>query len=246
MPYLTKGYFGLIEFLQAVSRIRKSGKRVAIILSPSEAQVTPDKQQELVERFNIELSDYDEELPIFLIQQAVNAVDSQIPVLSLFDAFVCATRENQDLYYGTDTHWSVEGNKLAGDSLARFIALDWFQKKTDIQACSDNSNHNRTVVSTDLRATAFKNYLFPMLDSSNIGLTNVQKGILETYPPVANLYEVQGTASFAIGTINGLNWDKLNLSEPISMPEHSEFVTLTGWAVDLPAKKSYRRNIYRN
>jgi hypothetical protein len=126
---LKRGYQALAEFIQMVSEIRQSGKQVVVMLAPNEMQVTPEQQQELQRRHDIKLGQYDTELSAFLIQEMAHQVDPEIPVLHLSDALLCAGAEGQDLYYGTNTHWSVAGNHLVGEILARFIAGEWLEQK---------------------------------------------------------------------------------------------------------------------
>lgn len=122
---LNRGYQALAEFIRMVSEIRQSGKQVVIMLAPNEFQVTPKQQQELRNRHDINLEQYDSKLSAYLIQGMVRQIDPEIPLLHLFDALLCADAEGQALYYGTNTHWSVVGNRLVGEILARFIAGEW-------------------------------------------------------------------------------------------------------------------------
>ena len=123
---LAEGYEAVGAFAAFVSEIRRSGRPVEVMLSPSELQVTPDLQQVLAVRFDLDPGRYDYELPAWLVQEIFDRVDSRIPVLHLFDAFRCATDAGADLYYGTDTHWTAEGNRLAGEVLASFLGRHWF------------------------------------------------------------------------------------------------------------------------
>ncbi|MFC1796706.1 SGNH hydrolase domain-containing protein [Pseudomonadota bacterium] len=125
---LKRGYQALAEFIRMVSEIRQSGKQVVVMLAPNEMQVTPHQQQELQRRHDIDLDQYDTELSAYLIQEMVQQVDPEIPVLHLFDTLLCADAEGQDLYYGTNTHWSVAGNHLVGEILGRFIADEWLKQ----------------------------------------------------------------------------------------------------------------------
>jgi len=137
---LKRGYQALAEFIRMVSEIRQSGKQVVVMLAPNEMQVTPQQQQELRKRHDIDLDQYDTELSAFLIQEMVNQIDPEIPVLHLSDALLCAGAEGQDLYYGTNTHWSVAGNHLVGEILARFIAGEWLEqnelRELSLQPCA--------------------------------------------------------------------------------------------------------------
>ena len=137
---LKRGYQALAEFIRMVSEIRQSGKQVVVMLAPNEMQVTPQQQRELQKRHDIDLDQYDTELSAYLIQEMVHQVDPEIPVLHLFGALLCADAEGRDLYYGTNTHWSVAGNHLVGEILARFIAGEWLEqnelRELSLQPCA--------------------------------------------------------------------------------------------------------------
>lgn len=126
LPALESGYVAAAEFAAFVSDIRRSGTPVAVMLSPSELQVSTHEQQELARRFDIDPYRYDYELPAYLLQVIFERTDDRIPVLHLINAFRCADAAGVDLYYGTDTHWTAEGNRLAGEVLAGFLGPTWF------------------------------------------------------------------------------------------------------------------------
>jgi hypothetical protein len=128
---LRKGYQSLIQLAKLAATIRQSGKQVLILLSPSEAQVTPTLQQALAKRLDIDLAAYDFQLPAYLAREVFRLIDFEMPILDLSPSFDCATAQGQDLFYGTDTHCSAEGNELAGRNLAYFIATHWLQETID-------------------------------------------------------------------------------------------------------------------
>lgn len=58
--------------------------------------------------------------------ETVRRVDPDLPLLDLTPVFAAGIEEGRTLYFGTNTHWSVEGNELAGVALASLLAERWF------------------------------------------------------------------------------------------------------------------------
>lgn len=167
---LQPGYEALIKFTQMVSQIKKMGKRVLIMLSPNQTQVETSLQAKLEERFNVDITKFDLELSAFLITQTIHYIDPGLPVLNLISSFRCAANEGQQLYYKTDTHWSVAGNQLAGENLAQYIATQWL---TDTDKSVLTQSLQKCVVAQEIlgespiaiekRTEIFKNFLVPLL-----------------------------------------------------------------------------------
>jgi hypothetical protein len=134
LPALEEGYRAVAKLASLAAEIRRSGKQVVVMLSPSELQVTPGKQADVARSKGIELETLDFELPAYLVQEIFTTIDPKIPVMHLHDAFVCASNAGEDLHYGTDTHWTAEGNQLAGEILAQFIASQWLDQAILVNA----------------------------------------------------------------------------------------------------------------
>lgn len=122
---LAEGYAALGRLLELASGIRRSGRGVLVLLAPEEIQVEDDLRDEVGRRFAIDVDRLDLRLPQARIARIAERIDPELPVLDLLPAFRCARERGQDLYYGTDTHWSVAGNRLAGQLLAAFVADRW-------------------------------------------------------------------------------------------------------------------------
>ena len=201
------GYEVFIKFVKMVSTLRMHGVQTVIMLSPNEAQVTAELREQLVDQFGARVSaNYDLGLSAFLAQQIVAKVDPSIPVLNLLGVFACAGEEGQDLYYSTDTHWSAQGNRLAGESLARFIALRWIKsERTQIeglQTCVQEEDFlGPAMQATKSRQTAFDTYLGPYLGSKHI-LPSVDSGTHDSVigdPDERFLWNAQIQKNLAIG-----------------------------------------------
>lgn len=153
---LEEGYAAVAEFAAFVAEIRRAGKPVVVMLSPSEVQVTPRKQQAVASRFDVDPTAYDFELPAYLVRQIFQRIDDRIPLIDLFEAFRCATDAGVDLYYETDTHWTAEGNRLAGEVLANFVGERWFDLQVRSGAYGECANANRKPEETEARRSSFR------------------------------------------------------------------------------------------
>ena len=173
LPDIVYGYEVFRQFVRMVSTLRMNGVRTVIMLSPNEVQVTADLREQLADHFQADMSTYDLGLSAFLAYRVVTEIDPEIPLLNLLGAFACASEEGQDLYYGTDTHWSVQGNRLAGETLARFMALRWLELEeaeiVGLQACVREQDFLGPVMeATEARRAAFDTYLRSGLGSKQL------------------------------------------------------------------------------
>lgn len=153
---LEEGYAAVAEFAAFLAEIRRSGKPVVVMLSPSEGQVTPREQQALASRFDIDPTAYDFELPAYLVRKIFQRIDGSIPLIDLFEAFRCATDAGVDLYYQTDTHWTAEGNRLAGEVLANFVGERWFGIQVKSGTYRDCATPGREPEETEVRRSSFR------------------------------------------------------------------------------------------
>ncbi len=127
---LTTGYGQFVRLLRVMADIRTRGTPVLLVLSPSQFQVDP----RFMDRVSKEKSGLDFDLPVYLAQDAVRRIDSGITVLNLVTVFRCAASHRTSLYVRDNTHWNVEGNRLAGLVIARFMASHWLGGRAPIPA----------------------------------------------------------------------------------------------------------------
>ena len=229
---LRRGYVALIHFTRMASDIRNSGKDVIIMLSPNETQVTPDLQLELANRYDLDMRDYDFGLSAYLIQETISYVDPDIPVLNLCDSFKRATEEGLDLYYGTNTHWSVEGNDLVGHNLACFMAASWFKEKLPEGAPADSAEQNTGAAGLqkqpESRLPAFQNFLIPLITDESFKVRRV------TSEDIKALTKLSDSTLCLIGNINGIPYGEI-----VNHPEHpnvlhrrDDGISIVGFAAD--------------
>jgi len=170
---LERGYRAAIEFARMVSSIRQEGKRVLIMLSPPEVEIRSDLRRKVGNKYNADLSGLDLALPEFLVSEAIQRVDRQIDVLEMSGTFRCAANDNQDLYYKTDTHWSVEGNRLVGEIVAKYVSARWLQRYLSrplagLQACVVQREDllGDRIRPTEPRGRIVKTFLEPLIAST--------------------------------------------------------------------------------
>jgi len=136
---LAAGYAAIYDFMRFVSDLLQNGKKVLITLAPSESQVDPALRAQLAERFHADLTLYDWTLPARLIREISTQVDPRLPVLDLTGYFQCRSEAGEKLYHPYNTHWSLEGNRLAGQVIASYMLQNWFGAPAilpaDLQAC---------------------------------------------------------------------------------------------------------------
>ncbi len=136
---LAAGYAAIYDFMRFVSDLLQNGKKVLITLAPSESQVDPALRAQLAERFHADLTLYDWTLPARLIREIGTQVDPRLPVLDLTGYFQCRSKAGEKLYHSYNTHWSLEGNRLAGQVIASYMLQNWFGAPAilpaDLQAC---------------------------------------------------------------------------------------------------------------
>jgi len=93
-----------------------------VVLSPSHVQVSRALLEEGARSAGINAAELDVAIP----QRRLTAFLAArgVPVLDLLPAFARAAREHDPdgFYLNNDTHWSVAGNEIAAQAVARFVA----------------------------------------------------------------------------------------------------------------------------
>jgi hypothetical protein len=106
--------------IEAACRAR--GVPLVAVISPSHAQVSPRMLAEAAHSSGIDPATLDVAIP----QRRLAAFFAErgIPALDLLPAFQRAARESDPdgFYLNSDTHWSVAGNEIAAQEIARFVA----------------------------------------------------------------------------------------------------------------------------
>ncbi|MBN2564950.1 MAG: hypothetical protein JXB46_04490 [Candidatus Eisenbacteria bacterium] len=99
---------------------RENGIPWVLYLVPAEVQVDPDVADQVFRGLGLDPDEYDLDLP----QRKLGAFCGShgIPVLDPLSHLREQHRPDARLYIPNDTHWSVRGNRLAGEFLGGFIA----------------------------------------------------------------------------------------------------------------------------
>jgi hypothetical protein len=123
---LARGWRALADLVRGLKLLgRTKGVKAAIMLSPAEAMVSDALWRQTVAREGLDPKNFDRNLPDALARRIIAEAAPDIPVLDLTPVFRCAAERGDTDYYPRETHWNVEGNRLAGEALARFAAITW-------------------------------------------------------------------------------------------------------------------------
>lgn len=125
---LEEGYKGFLELALYAKDVRQGCKEVLFMLSPNVTQVDPLFRKRLENNYDSDYDRYDFGLSAYLMTEAIRLIDPEIQVLNLIGSFSCSAESGQALYPDNNTHWSVEGNRLAGENLAWTISNTWLRE----------------------------------------------------------------------------------------------------------------------
>ena len=98
--------------------VELSGARLLVVLIPDEYQLYPDLLREAAQTAGTNVKDYDVMRPQRELIERLRA--QEIEFLDLLPPFQQAAR-SQSLYRTQDTHWNLEGNRLAAIEIARYL-----------------------------------------------------------------------------------------------------------------------------
>lgn len=105
---------------------RKRNIKVVFAIFPDEFQVNSDLFQEILKKFDVPKESIDLNFPNTLLLNFCNSHD--IYCVSMLEQFQKNAKSKQ-LYIPRDTHWNVEGNRLAAD-----IIFNYLKKNNLVQA----------------------------------------------------------------------------------------------------------------
>jgi len=122
---LREGYLAVIKFASFVSKIRSDGKKVLVMLAPNQVQVSDPTLDLVMTKFRHDRALFDLDLSAALIYQIFQDFDPGVGLTYLRTPLRCAEQQGAPTYYETDTHWSVEGNRVVGQYLGSWLANRW-------------------------------------------------------------------------------------------------------------------------
>lgn len=169
---LAEGYKGFVALVHTASAARKQGKHMIFMLAPNATQIETRMRDALKAKYQIDLSPYDFGLPSYILSEIIRRIDDDIPVVNLVDVFQCGEASGLALYPNNNTHWSVAGNRLAGEELAHALSRSWLKNKlsalSKVHGCV--GANPLAVVSDDVlrkRTAAFDSFIQPLLSVGN-------------------------------------------------------------------------------
>jgi hypothetical protein len=115
-------YDSLAGLDRIVALCRARGVPLVVVVSPSQVQVSPALLAEGARSASADPSAFDVAIPQKRL--AVFFAERDVAMLDLLPAFARASRTHDPdgFYLKNDTHWSVPGNEIAGEAIARFLA----------------------------------------------------------------------------------------------------------------------------
>jgi hypothetical protein len=124
---LEKGYDQLATLAKYLSGLRQRGEKILILVSPAEVQVSGELLRKTAARLGQAPESFDLDLPNRRVRQTIAAADPDLPVLDLTPLMREAVAAGVNPYYPMETHWNVEGNRIAGEALAAWIKDNWLR-----------------------------------------------------------------------------------------------------------------------
>lgn len=125
---LDAGYEQAQSFFEAVGRLQSDGVWVLVALAPDQLQVDAALRDATLLQEGREAGEFDFELPNRRLFELRDALAPHVPMIDLLPAFACAETDDP-LYRLRDTHWSVAGNRLAGEVIAEAMRWYWFEEQ---------------------------------------------------------------------------------------------------------------------
>jgi hypothetical protein len=95
------------------------GARLAVVVFPTEAQVYPERWEDVRRRFALRDEDFDLDKPQRILSEY--AARSGIPLIDLLPVLRAARGTGGPLYFRRDIHWTPRGHKVAADEILRAL-----------------------------------------------------------------------------------------------------------------------------
>jgi hypothetical protein len=103
------------------------GARLAVVVIPTEAQVYPERWDDVRRRFALRDEDFDLEKPQRIL--AEHAAAGGIPLIDLLPVLRAARATGVPLYFRRDIHWTPRGHAVAADEIERQLDAFGFLPK---------------------------------------------------------------------------------------------------------------------
>lgn len=118
-------YFWLYKLLVIARQVEERGLPVAITMAPPHFVVDRAWGEVVLENADTERENFEPDLPAMVVQALAREVGFEGPVLDLTDCLRRTVEQGGAPYWGTNTHWSVQGNRVVGEVLSEELAARW-------------------------------------------------------------------------------------------------------------------------
>jgi hypothetical protein len=229
-------YFWLYKLLVIAREIEAEGVPVAITVAPPHFVVDRGWREEVLANVDTSEDRIDLDLPAVVVEALAREAGFEGPVIDLADCLRRLTEEGAEPYWGTNTHWSVLGNRIVGELLAAELGPRW------LSVDAPSASQQRLGCSTQVPP----------------GSARVTEGIAEAVPVITDLLRFEETTGAALlgrhfedraavaSALEAAGWRQGSefiagafegfRSKPgdrISRPHGlRKFIRPTGWAVD--------------
>ena len=121
---LAPSYVRLRDLLARLEAERAAGVATLVLVAAAPA-VSERVRRDVSARTGVPESALDFSLPGRLVRAVAEVAGYRGAVYDLLPCLCQHAKAGMDLYRGTDTHWSVEGNRVVGDFLADLLGREW-------------------------------------------------------------------------------------------------------------------------
>jgi hypothetical protein len=122
------GHYWLFKLLEAARKLEESGTPVVITMAPSHLVVDDGWMRAVLARAAVRPDQLAPGLPGAVVQDIARAAGFDGPILDLTACLRAANARGEQVYWGTNTHWSVHGNERVGELLADELSRLWFDE----------------------------------------------------------------------------------------------------------------------
>jgi hypothetical protein len=122
---LGPSYVHLRDLLARLEVERAAGAATLVFVSPPHLAVSERVRRAVAERTGVPEAALDFSLPGRLVRAVAEIAGYRGAVYDLLPCLHQHAEKGMELYRGTDTHWSVEGNRVVGDFLADLLGREW-------------------------------------------------------------------------------------------------------------------------
>jgi hypothetical protein len=121
---LVNSCVALEELLAHLEALRGAGKEILVFVSPPHLLLSERLLREVHQNSRFRAASYDLSLPGKIVRATADRAGYRGAVYDIYPCLQQYAQGGAELYYGTDTHWSVEGNRVVGNFLTDLLGHD--------------------------------------------------------------------------------------------------------------------------